>query len=114
LDEFIISIRQFTCFIYASVFKCDIVKIVIFLGTFFFEVSKMSVPSKIHNSQLVKIQPEERLAATSELNLAFCLVTGSGEARGMGYWAATQEKVFFAYFLCSAEGDKGVTAFSEA
>jgi len=26
----------------------------------------MSVPSKIHNSQLVQIQPEERLAATSE------------------------------------------------
>ena len=52
----------------------------------------MSVPSKIHNSQLVKIQPEERLAATSELNLAFCLVTGSGEAKGMGYWAATQVK----------------------
>jgi len=54
--------------------------------------STLSVPSKIHNSQLVKIQPEERLAATSELNLAFCLVTGSGEARGMGYWAATQVK----------------------
>jgi hypothetical protein len=52
----------------------------------------MSVPSKIHNSQLVKIQPEKRLAATSELNLAFCLVTGCGEARGMGYWAATQVK----------------------
>ena len=52
----------------------------------------MSVPSKIHNSQLVQIQPEERLAATSELNLAFCLVTGSGEAKGMGYWAATQVK----------------------
>ena len=52
----------------------------------------MSVSSKIHNSQLVKIQPEERLAATSELNLAFCLVTGSGEAKGMGYWAATQVK----------------------
>ncbi|MBL7118068.1 MAG: hypothetical protein ISS94_04725 [Candidatus Syntrophoarchaeum sp.] len=52
----------------------------------------MSVPSKIHNSQLVKIQPEERLAATSELNLAFCPVTGSGEAKGMGYWAATQVK----------------------
>ncbi len=41
----------------------------------------MSVPSKIHNIQLVKIQPEERLATTSELNLASCLVTGSGEAR---------------------------------
>jgi len=30
----------------------------------------MSVPSKIHNIRLVKIQPEERLAATSELSLA--------------------------------------------
>ncbi|MGB3459722.1 MAG: hypothetical protein WBB08_10640 [Halobacteriota archaeon] len=46
----------------------------------------------MHNIQLVKIQPEERLAATSELNLASCLVTGCGEARGMGYWAATQVK----------------------
>ena len=52
----------------------------------------MGVPSKIHNVQLVEIQPEERLAATSELNLASCLVTGCGEARGMGYWAATQVK----------------------
>ena len=50
----------------------------------------MSVPSKIYNIQLVQIQPEERLAATSELNLASSLVTGCGEARGMGYWAATQ------------------------
>ncbi len=54
----------------------------------------MSVPSKIHNIQLVKIQPEERLATTSELNLASSLVTGCGEARGMGYWAATQVKGF--------------------
>ena len=46
----------------------------------------------MHNIQLVKIQPEERLAASSELNLASCLVTGCGEARGMGYWAATQVK----------------------
>jgi hypothetical protein len=52
----------------------------------------MGVPSKIHNIQLVQIQPEERLAATSELNLASCLVTGCGEAKGMGYWAATQVK----------------------
>jgi len=51
---------------------------------------KMSVPSKIHNIQLVQIQPEERLAATSERNLASRLVTGCGEVRGMGYWAATQ------------------------
>ena len=50
----------------------------------------MSVPSKVHNIQLVKIQPEERLAATSELNPASSLVTGCGEARGIGYWAATQ------------------------
>ena len=54
----------------------------------------MSVPSKIHNIQLVRIQLEERLATTSELNLASSLVTGCGEARGMGYWAATQVKGF--------------------
>ena len=52
----------------------------------------MSVLSKIHNTQLVQIQPEEMLAATSELNPAPCLVTGCDEARGMGYWAATQVK----------------------
>ena len=46
----------------------------------------------MHNIQLVQIQPEERLAATSELNLASSLVTGCGEAGGMGYWAATQVK----------------------
>jgi hypothetical protein len=32
------------------------------------------------------------LATTSELNLASCLVTCCGEARRMGYWAATQVK----------------------
>ncbi len=42
----------------------------------------------------MKIQPEERLATSSELNPASCLVTGCGEARGMGYWAATQVKGF--------------------
>jgi hypothetical protein len=46
----------------------------------------------MHIIQLVQIQPEERLAATSELNPASSLVTGCGEARGMGYWAATQVK----------------------
>nr|QNO57740.1 hypothetical protein GBAFDLPJ_00034 [Methanosarcinales archaeon ANME-1 ERB7] len=46
----------------------------------------------MYNIQLVKIQSEERLATTSELNPASCLVTGCGEARGMGYWAATQVK----------------------
>jgi hypothetical protein len=50
----------------------------------------MSAPSKVHNIQLVKIQPEERLATTSKLNLASSLVTDCGEARGMGYWAATR------------------------
>jgi hypothetical protein len=49
-------------------------------------------PKSGHNIQLVQIQPEERLAATSELNPASSLVTGCGEARGMGYWAATQVK----------------------
>jgi len=43
-------------------------------------------------SRLVKVRPEERLATTSELNLAPSLVTGCGEARGMGYCAATQVK----------------------
>ena len=53
----------------------------------------MSVPSKIHTVQLVKIQPEERLATTSELNPAPSLVTGCCEAMGMRYWTATQVKV---------------------
>ena len=48
---------------------------------------------KIHNIRLVKIQHEERLAATSELNHAPSLVTGGCEDRGMGYCAATQVKV---------------------
>ena len=43
-------------------------------------------------SSMVKIQPEERLASTSELNLASSLVTGCSEAKGMGYWAAMQVK----------------------
>jgi hypothetical protein len=38
----------------------------------------------MYNIQLVKIQPEERLATPSELNPASYLVTGCGEARGMG------------------------------
>ena len=46
----------------------------------------------MHNIPLVKIRPEERLAASSELNLAPSLVTGCGEAKGMGYRAATQVK----------------------
>jgi hypothetical protein len=59
----------------------------------------------MHNIQLVKIQPEERLAATSELNPASCLVTGCGEARGMGYWAATQVKGLSHEILSVQEAD---------
>jgi len=53
----------------------------------------------------VKIQPEERLAATSELNLASSLVTGCGEARRMGYWAATQVKGFSHKIFIVPEAD---------
>jgi len=65
----------------------------------------MSAPSKIHTSQLVQIQPEERLATTSELNLASSLVTGCGEARGMGYWAATQVKGLSPEIFTVSEAD---------
>ncbi len=65
----------------------------------------MGVPSKVHNIQLVEIQPEERLATTSELNLASSLVTGCGEARGMGYWAATQVKGLSPEILVISEVD---------
>ena len=43
----------------------------------------MDVSSKIYNIQLLKIQPEERLATSSELNPAPILVTGCCEARGI-------------------------------
>ena len=52
----------------------------------------MSAPSKAYAIQLVKIQPVERLATTSELNFAPSSVTNCREAKGMGYWAATQVK----------------------
>ena len=51
-----------------------------------------SVPSKMHDIQLVKIQPAERLAATAEQHSARRVVTLGCEARGTGYWAATQVK----------------------
>jgi hypothetical protein len=51
----------------------------------------MSVKSENHAVRLMKIQPEERLATISELNLASRLVTGCGEAWGKGA-AATQVK----------------------
>jgi hypothetical protein len=59
----------------------------------------------MHNIQLVKIQPEERLAATSERNPASCLVSCCGEARGMGYWAATQVKGLSPEILIVPEAD---------
>ncbi len=52
----------------------------------------MSAPSKTYTIQSVKVRPEERLATTSELNPAPGGVTHHREARGMGYWAATQVK----------------------
>lgn len=52
----------------------------------------MSAPSKARNVQLVKVQPEKRLAAISELNSAPSLATNCREARGIGCWAATQVK----------------------
>ena len=52
----------------------------------------MCVLSKVHNIQLVKIQLEERLAASSGLTFASSRVTGCGEAKRMGYEVATQVK----------------------
>ncbi|MEA3255646.1 MAG: hypothetical protein U9Q22_07405 [Candidatus Altiarchaeota archaeon] len=63
------------------------------------------MPSKIHNIRLVKIQFDEKLATPSELNLASSLVTGCGEARGMGYWAATQVKGFHHEIFIVAEAE---------
>jgi len=52
----------------------------------------MSAPREACNIQLVKIQPDERLATTSELNSAPDRVICHREARGMGYGATTQVK----------------------
>ena len=53
----------------------------------------MSAPSKIHTIQLVKIQPEERLAAASELHPPPCLAADCCDAREVGHRTATQVKV---------------------
>jgi len=66
----------------------------IFTNLFLERKALPSAPRKTMISSLVKIQPEEGLATTSELNLAPSLVTGCSEAKGMGYWAATQVKGF--------------------
>ena len=63
------------------------------------------MPSKIHTIQLVKIQPEERLATTSELNPTPGLVTGRCEAGGMEYQAATEVKVISPEILMILEAD---------
>jgi hypothetical protein len=52
----------------------------------------MSAPNKAEVFQLVKIQPEERLAITLELNPAPGWATGHREARATGYRAATPVK----------------------
>lgn len=52
----------------------------------------MSAPGKAYVIQLVEIQPEVRVATTSELNPAPGGVTCHREARGMGYRATTQVK----------------------
>jgi retron-type reverse transcriptase len=65
----------------------------------------MGAPSKVHDIQLVKIQPEERLATAPELNLASSLVTDCDEARGRGYWAATQVKGLSPEMLLMSEAD---------
>ena len=52
----------------------------------------MGAPSKAYAVQLVKIQPEERLVAASELNFAPNSATNCREAKRMGYRAATQVK----------------------
>jgi len=41
-----------------------------------YSVVVCGVPSKVHTVQLLKIQPDERLATTSELNPTSSLVTG--------------------------------------
>lgn len=63
------------------------------------------MPSKVHIRQLVQIQPEERLATTSELNPTPSLVTGCCEAGGMGYQAATEVKVISPEILMILEAD---------
>lgn len=52
----------------------------------------MSAPSKTYINQLVKIQPEESQASTSELNLTPERVIVRSEAKGKGYRATTKVK----------------------
>jgi hypothetical protein len=50
------------------------------------------VPSKVCNVQLVKVRPEQRLAASSKLNSVPGLVTNHREARGKGCRVVTKVK----------------------
>ena len=65
----------------------------------------MSAPSKADMFQLVKIQPEERLAITSEQTPAPGWVTGHREARGAGYRAATPVKGWSPEITIVSEAD---------
>jgi len=63
------------------------------------------VPSKIHTIQLVKIQPDESLTNTSELNLTPGRATCRREAKGMEYWASTQVKVLSPEIFIVSDAD---------
>ena len=65
----------------------------------------MSAPSKADMFQLVRIQPEERLAITSELNPAPGRATDHREARGAGYRAATPVKGWSPEITIVSEAD---------
>ena len=65
----------------------------------------MSAPSKACNIQLVKIQPDERLAATSEQTFAPDKATYLREAKGEGYRAATQVKGLSPEMFVVSEAD---------
>ena len=52
-----------------------------------------------------EVQSGERLATIPELNPASSPAMGCGEARGMGYWAATQVKVLSLEIAIVTEAD---------
>lgn len=65
----------------------------------------MCVANKIHNVLLVKVQPEERLATTSELNSLSSRVIGCGGVRGVGHRAVAQVKGFSPEIFIASEVD---------
>jgi len=62
-------------------------------------------PSKVCNIQLVKIQPEERIAITSEQAFAPDKITYLREAKGEGYRATTQVKGLSAEIVVMSEAN---------